>query len=117
MRSPDVSPLIQTSWRDRLQNVMRPVSSVWRSVAGFMYPIMRTSLVPCSCTIAATSPAASYFTVASSSSDAAMGVPTGDMAQTLQIQPRAPRLQSRRRHGVDVALAQDDVVVAPHLDL
>ena len=59
-RSPEVSPLHQYSWRLRLQNHVRPVSSVRRSASSFIQPSMSTSPVPSSWTIAATRPSALY---------------------------------------------------------
>ena len=41
----DVSPLRHTSWRLRLQNTMRPSSSVMRSVSAFIHAIISTSPV------------------------------------------------------------------------
>ena len=67
-RSPEVSPLRHTSWRLRLQNTVRPVSSVARRVSSFIHAIISTSPVPSSCTMAGTRPSALYVTVASCSS-------------------------------------------------
>ena len=76
-RSPDVSPLRHSSWRDRLQNTVRPSSRDRRSVVSFIHAIINTSPVPSSCTMAGTSPSRSYFTVARSSSRMAIGVTSG----------------------------------------
>ena len=73
-RSPDVSPLHQYSWRDRLQNQVRPVSRLRRSASSFIQAIISTSPVPCSCTIAGTRPLASYLIEANSSSVWEIGV-------------------------------------------
>ena len=58
-RSPEVSPLHQNSWRDRLQNHVRPVSSDRRSDSAFIHAIISTSSVPSSCTMAGTRPSSS----------------------------------------------------------
>ena len=58
-RLPEVSPLTQYSWRDRLQNVVRPVVSVRRSASSSIQPSISTSPVSCCCTTAGTRPLAS----------------------------------------------------------
>ena len=57
-RWPEVSPLTQYSWRDRLQYVARPVVSVRCSASSSIQPSISTSPVSCCCTTAATSPSA-----------------------------------------------------------
>ncbi len=76
-RSPDVSPLHHISLRDRLQNQLRPVSSVRRRASSFIQASIRTAPVPCSCTMAGTSPSASQVTAAMSLSRTPMGVAVG----------------------------------------
>src|SRR5947209_17506325 len=115
-RSPDVSPLRHSSWRLRDQKTVRPSSSERRSVASLHHAIIKTSPVPASCTMAGTSPLASYFTVASCSSVAAIGVMAG-AGTGLKVKAGAAFLQPRSGDGVHVALPQDDVLLAPHLDL
>ena len=51
-RWPEVSPLTQYSWRDRLQNVVRPVVRVRCSASSSIQPSIRTSPVSCCCTTA-----------------------------------------------------------------
>ena len=55
---PDVSPLRQRSWRLRDQNTVRPDSSVSARVSSFIQAIISTAPVPCSWTMAGTSPSA-----------------------------------------------------------
>ena len=76
-RSPEVSPLHQYSWRERLQNQVRPVSSDWRSESAFIHAIISTWPVPSSCTMAGTRPSSLKVTAASCSSVKSMGVETG----------------------------------------
>ncbi|CPU66472.1 Uncharacterised protein [Mycobacteroides abscessus] len=71
---PDVSPLRQYSWRDRLQNVTRPVVRVRWSASSSIQPSMSTSPVSCCWTIAATSPASSRLSRAATSGSSADGI-------------------------------------------
>ncbi len=63
---PDVSPLRQDAWRDRLQKCAAPVASVAASASRFAHASMRTMPVRASCAITGTSPSASNATAASS---------------------------------------------------
>ncbi len=58
-RLPEVSPLTQYSWRERLQNVVRPVVSVRCSASSSIQPSISTSPVSCCCTTAGTRPSPS----------------------------------------------------------
>ena len=92
-RSPDVSPLHQYSCRLRLQNHVRPVSSVRRSAASFIQAIISTRPVPTSWMIAGTSPSALNATAAISSSVARMGVAVG-IVGSVAVADSAPMTES-----------------------
>src|SRR5438876_561777 len=62
---------------DRLEQTVRPSVSDWCNVSAFIHAIINTSRVAASCTMAATRPSSLYFTVASSTSDAEIGVVAG----------------------------------------
>src|SRR5688572_4038424 len=102
-RSPEVSPLHQYSWRLRLQNHVRPVSSVLRSESWFIHASISTCPVACSCTIAGTRPSALKVTLASSASPNGIGVTTGIPEGYLEVQP-ALTVISVGGNGVNVAL-------------
>ncbi|EAP72995.1 Hypothetical Protein RRSL_02779 [Ralstonia solanacearum UW551] len=53
---PDSSPLCHRRLRERDQNTASPVSTVFCSASRFMKANIRTSLLPCSCTMTGTSP-------------------------------------------------------------
>jgi len=66
---PDDSPLRQSAWRERLQNVASPVASVCSSASRLAQANIRIIPVRASCAITGTNPAASNETAASSASD------------------------------------------------
>ena len=72
-RSPDVSPLHQNSRRLRLQNQVRPVSSVLANDSRFIHAIISTARSEASWTMAGTSPSALKATTSSSWSGKSMG--------------------------------------------
>src|SRR6059058_6000902 len=88
---------------------------VIRSVSAFIHATIRTDLVVMSCAMAGTRPAASNFTCESSDSVAAMGVGVGT-AETLEVEAGGA-FDPLCRHGVNIALSQDEVVLAPNLHL
>src|SRR5581483_1201035 len=59
--NPDVSPLTQNFWRERLQNVTRPLDTVRSTASRFIYPTIKTSPFSASCTTAGIRPLASNF--------------------------------------------------------
>src|SRR5207245_2549666 len=112
---------------------MRPVSSVARRAASSIQASMSTFPVPSSCTMAGTRPSALNATSAmSSSSTVAMVVAGGPPSRRDSRGERAPSLAIAVRDseiepgaavdalggdGVDVALAQDEVLLTADLDL
>src|SRR4051812_47919237 len=94
---------------------MRPSSNVRRNDSRFIQAIINTSCVSTPWVIAATSPSALKLTCASWSGDASILTPVG-MRPTLEIEACAG-FDPFGGHGVQIALAQHDVVLALDLDL
>ena len=63
---PLVAPLFQSSGRERLQNHVGPVSSVWRMDSALIHATMSTSLVSNCCTTQGISPRSSNLSDAGS---------------------------------------------------
>ena len=88
-------------------------SRVRRSASSFIHAEHQHLAVPCSCTIAATRPSASYVTVASSSSVAAIGVATG-VAHRPTERSRRDLRDGSASHADSAVLAENPAVTRPN---